>query len=229
MKDILLSAVFMLNLGLMILYLADFRKNKMKTPDNGTKSDKAEDSASDKPVRKNAVGKSKFSIDEVRRIAAKASEVAVAEILEEIDIEDVSFDEPDSSALSPEEVKEAFETDLRIAEEIADSNDTVVMPSASGCDFDELARAELILGRKTEPSAEEHQYVVRVFASVKDTKLMDHIPKYILDKLEECHRKVEALDTAKEATSINKTEVKTFDEFVLSDFLPTPKTKNPKQ
>lgn len=223
MKDILLSAVFMLNIGLMILYLADFRKRKSIPSDNTSEKPDDEGETPELPVRKSAVGKSKFSIDEVRRIAAKASEAAVAEVLEEIDIEDVSFDEAASAALSPEEAKEAFETDLRIAEEVAESNDTVVTPSASGCDFDELARAELILGRKTEPTNEEHQYVVRVFASVKDTKLMDHIPKYILDKLDECHRKVETLGIRNEPSSANNVGPKTFDEFVLSDFLPNSK------
>lgn len=229
MKDILLSAVFMVNIGLMILYLADFRKRKSTSSDSTSDESGKKGDAPSKPVRQAGIGKSKFSIDDVKRIAAKASEVAVAEVLEEIEIDDVQFDEdstyPNSATLSPEAIKEAFETDQRIAEEVAENDDSVVVPSASGCDFDELARAELILGKKTEPTNEEHQYVVRVFASVKDTQLMSHIPKYILDKLEECHRKVEALETKTEVAVSDKVEAKTFDEFVLSDFLPNSKSK----
>ena len=125
--------------------------------------------------------------------------------------------------MSPEEIKEAFETDNRIAEEIAASDNSVAEPIAEGATFDELARAELILGRKTAPTTEEHQYVVRVFADFKNTELMTHLPRYILDKLDECHRKVDEIAAEKESSKITAPEpvsVKAYGEFELSDFLP---------
>lgn len=238
MKDILLSVVFMLNMGFMVLFAIDFLK-KYKTNESSGKNNEADENSKDvteheptsAPVRKAGVGKSKFSMDDVRRIAAKASENAVSEFMEEMDIEDVEFDETESpentTQLSPEEIKTAFETDQRIADEISDSDDSIATPNATGADFDELARAELILGRKTEPTTEEHQYVVRVFANFKNTELMDHIPRYILDKLDECQRKVEALGVKIETTVPEKVSVNSFDEFIISDFIPKSQTLTP--
>lgn len=234
MKDILLSLVFMLNMGFIVLFAIEFLKRNKPT-ESSEKNDVADEKPQDvtehepttTPARKAGVGKSKFSMDDVRRIAAKASENAVSEFLEEMDIDDVEFDETESTVkpaqLSPEEIKAAFETDQRIADEISDSDDSVATPNATGADFDELARAELILGRKNEPTTEEHQYVVRVFASIKNTELMDHIPRYILDKLDECQRKVEGLGVKVETTSSEKVSVNSFDEFIITDFIPKSK------
>lgn len=233
MKDILLSLVFMLNMGFIVLFAIEFLKRNKPT-ESSEKNDVADEKPQDvteheptTPARKAGVGKSKFSMDDVRRIAAKASENAVSEFLEEMDIDDVEFDETESTVkpaqLSPEEIKAAFETDQRIADEISDSDDSIATPNATGADFDELARAELILGRKNEPTTEEHQYVVRVFASIKNTELMDHIPRYILDKLDECQRKVEALGVKVETTSSEKVSVNSFDEFIITDFIPKSK------
>lgn len=233
MKDILLSLVFMLNMGFIILSAIEFLKKKQpdSLPSKGEEENDVPDygqEPSGSTVRKAGVGKSKFSMDDVRRIAAKASENAVSEFLEEMNIEDIEFDEPDNSVndaqLSPEEIKAAFETDCRIADEISASDDSVATPNATGADFDELARAELILGRKTEPTTEEHQYVVRVFANFKNTELMDHIPRYILDKLDECQRKVEALSVKVETTTPEKVAVNSFDEFIITDFIPKSKS-----
>ena len=224
----------MLNMGFIVLLAIEFLKRNKPT-ESSEKNDVEEEKPQDvtehepttTPARKAGVGKSKFSMDDVRRIAAKASENAVSEFLEEMDIDDVEFDESESSEksaqLSPEEIKAAFETDQRIADEISDSDNSVATPNATGADFDELARAELILGRKNEPTTEEHQYVVRVFASIKNTELMDHIPRYILDKLDECQRKVEALGVKAETSSSEKVSVNSFDEFIITDFIPKSK------
>lgn len=231
MKDILLSLVFMLNMGFIVLFAIEFLKRYKSSEKSNETEEKPKDVTEHEPtsasIRKAGVGKSKFSIDDVRRIAAKASENAVSEFMEEMNIEDVEFDEPEQQSntarLTPEEIKAAFETDQRISDEISDSDDSIATPNASGADFDELARAELILGRKTEPTTEEHQYVVRVFANFKNTELMDHIPRYILDKLDECQRKVEALGVKVETTSSEKVSVNSFDEFIITDFIPKSK------
>ena len=52
---------------------------------------------------------------------------------------------------------------------------------------------------------------------------MDHIPRYILDKLDECQRKVEALGVKVETTAPEKVSVNSFDEFIISDFIPKSK------
>lgn len=93
MKDILLSAVFMLNMGFIVLFAIDFLK-RYKTNESSGKNVEADENSKDvteheptsAPVRKAGVGKSKFSMDDVRRIAAKASENAVSEFMEEMDI-----------------------------------------------------------------------------------------------------------------------------------------------
>lgn len=234
-KDILLAAVFLLNIGLMALIAFDVMRrkkdsNEEKQAEVPSTPEQTQSSASTSPGRKAGIGRSKYSVDDVRKLVAKAAEAVVVEYFnEEIELEDVEFDEPKEHqiptppALSSEEIKAAFETDERLAEEIAESDDSVAEPIAEGATFDELARAELILGRKTAPSSEEHQYVVRVFADFKNTELMNHLPRYILDRLDECHRKVDEMAEAKETAKVATPEpvnVKAFGEFELSDFLP---------
>lgn len=235
-KEILLAAVFLLNIGLMAFIAFDVMKRKKDSNEEKpaeTPSGSPEQTSSSAPPssgRKAGIGRSKYSVDDVRKLVAKAAEAVVVEYFnEEIELEDVEFDEPKEHqgptppALSSEEIKAAFETDERLAEEIAASDDSVAEPIAEGATFDELARAELILGRKTAPSSEEHQYVVRVFADFKNTELMNHLPRYILDRLDECHRKVDEMAEAKEAAKVASPEpvnVKAFGEFELSDFLP---------
>lgn len=234
-KDILLAAVFLLNIGLMALIAFDVMRRKKDTPDEKpaetpSSPEQTPSSVPQSPGRKAGIGRSKYFVDDVRKLVAKAAETVVVEYFnEEIELEDVEFDEPKETrtpappALSSEEIKAAFETDERLAEEIAASDDSVAEPIAEGATFDELARAELILGRKSKPSSEEHQYVVRVFADFKNTELMNHLPQYILDKLDECHRKVDEMAEAKETTKVATPEpvnVKAFGEFELSDFLP---------
>lgn len=234
-KDLLLAAVFLLNIGLMAFIAFDVMRRKkdsneekpMETPST---PEQTPSSAPPSPGRKAGIGRSKYSVDDVRKLVAKAAETVVVEYFnEEIELEDVEFDEPKETktpappALSSEEIKAAFETDERLAEEIAASDDSVAEPIAEGATFDELARAELILGRKSKPSSEEHQYVVRVFADFKNTELMNHLPRYILDRLDECHRKVDEMAEAKETAKVATPEpvnVKAFGEFELSDFLP---------
>lgn len=234
-KDILLAAVFLLNIGLMALIAFDVMRRKKDTPEETP--DKGPDTPEESPVavpsspgRKAGIGKSKYSVNDVRKLVAKAAEAVVVEYFnEDIELDDVEFDVPKETppptpqTLNSEEIKAAFETDERLAEEIAASDDSVAEPIAEGATFDELARAELILGRKTAPSSEEHQYVVRVFADFKNTELMNHLPRYILDRLDECHRKVDEMAEAKETAKVVMPEpvnVKAFGEFELSDFLP---------
>lgn len=235
-KDLLLAAVFLLNIGLMAFIAFDVMRRKKDSNEEkpaetpSSSSEQTPSSVPKSPGLKAGIGRSKYSVDDVRKLVAKAAETVVVEYFnEEIELEDVEFDEPKETetpappALSSEEIKAAFETDERLAEEIAASDDSVAEPIAEGATFDELARAELILGRKSKPSSEEHQYVVRVFADFKNTELMNHLPRYILDRLDECHRKVDEMAEAKETAKVATPEpvnVKAFGEFELSDFLP---------
>lgn len=235
-KDLLLAAVFLLNIGLMAFIAFDVMRRKKDSNEEkpaetpSSSPEQTPSSVPKSPGLKAGIGRSKYSVDDVRKLVAKAAEAVVVEYFnEEIELEDVEFDEPKETqtptppALSSEEIKAAFETDERLAEEIAASDDSVAEPIAEGATFDELARAELILGRKSKPSSEEHQYVVRVFADFKNTELMNHLPRYILDRLDECHRKVDEMAEAKETAKVATPEpvnVKAFGEFELSDFLP---------
>ena len=223
-KDLFFILLFGLNIGAMVFVVLDTLRRNRKAP-NQPPAETPEDSTVDSPtVKKAGVGKSKFSIEEARR----RGYAAVDDYLETLDVDDVEFDESTqtpakSAALSPEETQKAFETDQRIAKEIADSDDSVAEPMASGMGFDELARAEVILGKKSEPSAEEHKYVVRVFTEFKDTQLMTKIPQALLDKLELCHKKVEAMaaKTSEPAEPVSTpATIKAYAEFSLSDILP---------
>ena len=220
-KDLFFILLFGLNIGAMVFVALDTLRRNRKTPP-ATPTETSEEVTSG--TKKAGVGKSKFSIEEARR----RGYAAVDDYLETLDVDDVEFDESTQTpakpaALSPEETQKAFETDQRIAKEIADSDDSVAEPMASGMGFDELARAEVILGKKTEPSAEEHKYVVRVFADFKDTELMTKIPQALLDKLELCHKKVAEMDAPKSEKfepKLQQPVIKGYAEFSLADFLP---------
>ena len=224
-KDLFFIIVFAMNIGAMLFIAMDYLRKTKKSVSKESEDKAGELSASDESdSRKATVGKSKFSIEEAR----KRAYAAVDDYLESIEEDDVEFDKTPESAnnsatLSPEDAKKAFETDERIAKEIADSDNSVAEPMASGVGFDELARAEVILGKKNEPSAEEHKYVVRVFTEFKDTQLMTKIPQALLDKLELCHKKVEAM-AAKPAEPAEPVStpatIKAYAEFSLSDILP---------
>lgn len=228
MRDLLLSAVFIINLGFMAYLILDALKRKEpQTPD-----EKESEPVTTNQVHRAGIGKSKFSKAAVTQMVAKAAENVVTELFSDgIEYEEVEFDAQDvpdeSSVLSHEETIEAFETDNRIEDEIEASDDTISPPMADGATFDELAKAEVILGKKTEPTAEEHQYVVRVYADFKGTKLMEHIPQFILDRLEQCRDKVAELSAKKVSIPSfdNPPHMKDFNEFNLSDFLPKPNKK----
>lgn len=235
-KDLLFGLIFLMNIGAMVYVALDsLRKDRKRKPVD--KADEPEETSAETSAevgtsKKAGIGKSKFSIEEAR----KRAYAAVDDYLETLEEEDVEFDEPatapeKSATLSKEDAKKAFETDQRIAKEIADSDHSMAEPIASGSSFDELARAEVILGRKTEPTVEEHKYVVRVFADFKDTQLMTKLPQSLLDKLAAVHKKVEELgknpDTASEkaAEKIDENQpasrtIKAYAEFSLSDILP---------
>lgn len=228
MNTALFAIVFLLNIGLMAFIAYDVMKKKTEKDDSTpTESDETSEPETKSPKKRAGIGKSKFSMAEVRKIAERAAQAALEDaVAGEMNLDEVQFDDEkempvkNPATLDSEGMKNAFETDERIDAEVAESNG-VSEPLASGSTFDELARAELILGRKTEPTSEEHQYVVRVFADFKDTQLMDHIPKYILDKLNECHRKVEEINENKNEPAVSEPEkVKDYSEFVLEDFLP---------
>ena len=137
-KDLLLAAVFLLNIALMAYITLDvMRRKKDSSETNGDTpdtNDKSQSEPASTPVRKAGIGKSRYSVNDVKKIVAKATEAAVVELFnEDIEIDDVEFAVPEPSpasatppALSSEEIKEAFETDNRIAEEIAASDNSEI-------------------------------------------------------------------------------------------------------
>ncbi|MCM1142710.1 MAG: hypothetical protein NC453_29410 [Muribaculum sp.] len=232
-REILSAVVFLLNIAVMAYLTLDARRKKPATTNDEPETAPPEKKSTGKRA---GIGKSKYSIEDVRNIATKTAEAVVAEYFsEDIEEKDVGFDDDSDESepnktLSPEEIDTAFQTDLRIADEIDASNDTPAEPMADGVTFDELARGEVILGRKTNPTTEEKQYVVRVFAKVTNTQLMEHIPRYILDKLDECSRTLDEKKASKSASKQTKdpAEVGEFSEFDLSDLVPK-STNTPKE
>lgn len=225
-KEILSAIVFLLNIAVMAYLTLDARKKKPISTDDEPKATPPEKKSSGK---KAGIGKSRYTIDDVRNIATKTAEAVVAEYFsEDIEEKDVGFDDSASTTnpitpLSSEETESAFQTDLRIADEIDASNDMPAEPMADGVTFDELARGEVILGRKTNLTTEEKQFVVRVFAKVTNTQLMEHIPRYILDKLDECSRTLDekkAARISKQPYPKEPMKVEGFAEFNLSDYAP---------
>ncbi len=228
MTDIVLAAVFLMNVALMALISLDVHKRSSSTKEESKESNHISENSNDIPAKKAGIGKSKFSVEDVKKFATHSSGESIDKCVGN-DMEDVEFEESEnthnSATLDPEGIKKAFETDDRLADEIAESDDSVSQPLAGGDFFEELARTEVILGSKKEPTSEESQYVVKVFGTFRNTELMAKLPQSIKDKLNECHRKVADMmnDIPDEKDNSHTVVIKTFDEFTIRDIIPSSK------
>lgn len=153
----------------------------------------------------NVVGLSTYNVNDLKKLVTDIIAPIMKDCIEAaIEMKDVQFEEsktarePASARMTPEQEARAFD-DNRDREEILDTEDnTVAAPNtfASGADFDTLAKAQMILQSDGVPTPEEHKIVVDMYHSVEGTEFCARLPKALLEKLYECHRRAEAHDEA---------------------------------
>ena len=162
--------------------------------------------ASEVPVDEdNVVGLSTYDVNDLKKLVTDIIAPIMKDCIEAaIEMKDVQFEEsktarePASARMTPEQEARAFD-DNRDREEMLDREDnSVAAPNtfATGADFDTLAKAQMILQSDGVPTPEEHKIVVDMYHSVEGTEFCARLPKTLLEKLYECHRRAEAHDEA---------------------------------
>lgn len=153
----------------------------------------------------NVVGLSTYNVNDLKKLVTDIIAPIMKDCIEAaIEMKDVQFEESKyaretvSARMTPEQEARAFD-DNRDREEMLDREDnTVVAPNtfATGADFDTLAKAQMILQSDGVPTPEEHKIVVDMYHSVEGTEFCARLPKALLERLYECHRRAEANDKA---------------------------------
>lgn len=162
--------------------------------------------ASEVPVDDdNVVGLSTYNVNDLKKLVTDIIAPIMKDCIEgAIEMKDVQFEESKtaresaSARMTPEQEARAFD-DNRDREEMLDREDnTVAAPNsfATGADFDTLTKAQMILQSDGVPTPEEHKIVVDMYHSVEGTEFCARLPKALLEKLYECHRRAEAHDEA---------------------------------
>lgn len=153
----------------------------------------------------NVVGLSTYNVNDLKKLVTDIIAPIMKDCIEAaIEMKDVQFEESKTARefapvrMTPEQEARAFD-DNRDSEGMLEREDnTVAAPNsfATGADFDTLAKAQMILQSEGEPTPEEHKIVVDMYHSVEGTEFCARLPKALLEKLYECHRRAEAHDEA---------------------------------
>lgn len=150
-----------------------------------------------------AVGKSNWTVEELKAMMEDVVK-PIRECVESMmDAKDAEFDVKDEVTtppmrMSPERESRAWE-DHRDEEALLDREDNTVAPPnplASGVDFDSLTKASSIVQSEEAQPIGALQFAMNVFRTVDGTQFSGCLPDSLLEKLYECHRKVEMNDEA---------------------------------
>lgn len=154
-------------------------------------------------IADDAVGLSNFSVADLKAMmeeVVKPIRDCVETLMDEKDAEfDVKNEVPaPAKRMSPEMEAQAWE-DHRDEEAQLERDDNTVAPPnplASGADFDSIAKASGILQSDEPQPIGALQFAMNVFRTVDGTQFSGCLPDALLEKLRECHRKVEMNDEA---------------------------------
>ena len=99
---------------------------------------------------------------------------------------------------SPEREAQAWEDHRDEEAQLEKEDNTVAPPNplASGVDFDSITKASDILQSGEQQPVGALQFAMNVFRTVDGTQFSGCLPDALLEKLYECHRKVEMNDEA---------------------------------
>lgn len=161
----------------------------------------------------NAVGVSNFSISDLRAMMEDVVK-PLRECVETLmDAKDAEFDVKEEATLPAKRMSQDAEAaaweDHRDEEAILDNDDHSVAapnPLASGVDFDSITKATAIVQSDEPQPIGELQFAMNVFRTVDGTQFSGCLPDALLEKLYECHRKVEMNENAfREEDSMSET------------------------
>ena len=154
-------------------------------------------------VNDDAVGLSKFSIADLKAImeeVVKPIRDCVETLMDEKDAEfDVKNEVPaPPKRMSPEREARAWEDHRDEEAQLEREDNTVAPPNplACGADFDSLTKASAIVQSDEPQPIGALQFAMNVFRTVDGTQFSGCLPDALLEKLYECHRKVEMNDKA---------------------------------
>ncbi len=170
-----------------------------ETPETGEQKEPDE-----KYCETDVVGESTFSYEEFK--AMQEDIKALRECVESMmDAKDADFDvkqEPEAAApdarMSPEAEAKAWEDHRDEIAQLDNEDETVAYPNplATGADFDSIAKATVILETPDGRTHEDLQFAVNLYKGLDGTEFRGCLPNALLEKLYECHRKVELNDNA---------------------------------
>lgn len=159
----------------------------------------------------NAVGVSQFSMAELRAMmedVVKPIRECVETLMDEKDAEfEVKNEDPaPSKRMSAEQEAKAWDDQRDVEAQLDKEDDTVAPPNplASGVDFDSITKAASIVESPDNQPVGALQFAMNVFRTVDGTQFSGCLPDALLEKLYECHRRVEMNEALREEE--NETE-----------------------
>ena len=154
-------------------------------------------------IADDAVGLSNFSMADLKAMmeeVVKPIRDCVETLMDEKDAEfDVKNETPaPPKRMSPEGEALAWEDHRDEEAQLEKEDNTVAPPNplASGVDFDSITKASDILQSGEQQPVGALQFAMNVFRTVDGTQFSGCLPDALLEKLYECHRKVEMNDVA---------------------------------
>lgn len=162
-------------------------------------------------VNDDAVGLSNFSMADLKAImeeVVKPIRECVESLMDEKDAEfDVKNEVPaPPKRMSPEREARAWEDHRDEEAQLEREDNTVAPPNplACGADFDSLTKASAIVQSDEPQPIGALQFAMNVFRTVDGTQFSGCLPDALLEKLYECHRRVEMNEAPREEE--NETE-----------------------
>ena len=154
-------------------------------------------------IADDAVGLSNFSVADLKAMmeeVVKPIRDCVETLMDEKDAEfDVKNEVPaPPKRMSPEREARAWEDHRDEEAQLEREDNTVAPPNplASGVDFDSITKASDIFAVWRTTALGALQFAMNVFRTVDGTQFSGCLPDALLEKLYECHRKVEMNDEA---------------------------------
>ena len=197
--------------AIVVVLLVEFINRRSKpdevvAPQLGQQEEDTQPSAKD-ARNDEAIGESKFNYEAFKAMQDEIK--SLKECVETLmDAKDAEFDEPaqkekeeeqetkddaPGARMSPEEEMKAWEDNRDDIARLEREDDTVAYPNqlATGADFDSITKATVILETADGRTPEDLRFAMNIYRTLEGTQFSGCLPDALLDKLIECHRKVE--------------------------------------
>ena len=181
-------------------------------PSTVTEAKESEHPAINPAIADDAVGLSNFSMADLKAMMEEVVK-PIRDCVETLmDEKDAEFDVKDETSvppkrMSPEREARAWEDHRDEEAQLEREDNTVAPPNplASGVDFDSITKASDILQSGEQQPVGALQFAMNVFRTVDGTQFSGCLPDALLEKLYECHRRVEMNEALREEESETET------------------------